>query len=60
MREGVVNMMLGCNALAYLPGHEASRGARVEITLATGLGWRVQPVATWLAEVQATTDSEAA
>jgi hypothetical protein len=52
MRLGLVEMLEDCDALAYLPGHEASKGARIEIALATGLGWRVQPVATWLAEVQ--------
>ena len=60
MRLGLVEMLEDCDALAYLPGHEASKGARIEIALATGLGWRVQPVATWLAEVQAAQAPDAA
>jgi hypothetical protein len=60
MTFNVLRMMDNCEAIAYLPGHEASKGARIEIALATGLGWRVQPVATWLAEVQAAQAPDAA
>ena len=48
MRADIAEMVKVCDAVATLPGCDASRGARIEITLATGLGWRVATVAEWL------------
>jgi hypothetical protein len=48
MRADIAEMVKVCDAVATLPGCEASKGARIEITLATGLGWRVATVAEWL------------
>ena len=48
MRADIAEMVNVCDAVATLPGCEYSKGARIEITLATGLGWRVFPVEAWL------------
>jgi hypothetical protein len=48
MRADIAEMVKVCDAVATLPGSESSRGARIEITLATGLGWRVHTVDDWL------------
>jgi hypothetical protein len=48
MRQDIADMVSTCDAVATLPGAESSRGARIEITLATGLGWRVHTVDDWL------------
>ena len=47
MRRGIAQLIL-CDGVATLPGWERSRGARVEIELARGLGLPVRPGAKWL------------
>lgn len=56
MRTDIINMLGRCDAVATLPGIEASRGGILETGLATGLGWRVHTVEQWLelAAVEAT------
>jgi hypothetical protein len=48
MRKDISDMVATCDAVATLPGHENSRGAKVEIALARGLGWQVNTVDEWL------------
>lgn len=43
-----LQMMLEADAVAMLPGWEESRGANVELKLATQLGIEVSPVSAWL------------
>ena len=59
MRYDIVRMMREAHAVATLPGCEASRGAVVEIGLATGLGWRVHSVEQWLEFARTTREAEA-
>lgn len=54
LRSDIVAMMQGTDALATLPqldGYAPSRGMKVEIGLATSLGWQVKPYAEWLRQV---------
>jgi hypothetical protein len=48
MRTDIAMMVSVCDAVATLPGCESSKGARIEIPLATGLGWKVASVDDWL------------
>lgn len=48
MRKDIADMVNTCDAVATLPGCEASRGAWAEITLAKNLGWQVHKVSAWL------------
>ena len=48
MRADVAMMVSTCDAVATLRGCESSKGARIEITLATGLGWKVASVDDWV------------
>jgi hypothetical protein len=42
LRRDLVEMLAGgCKAIALLPGHEASRGARLELHVASALGFEV-------------------
>jgi nucleoside 2-deoxyribosyltransferase len=43
-----IKMLMDCDAVAYLPGSEGSRGAKVEMELARALGLPVLPYAKWL------------
>lgn len=58
MRAAVGAMVSTCDAVATLPGCEASRGAIAEIGLATHLGWPVHRVADWLDMARATAEAE--
>lgn len=49
MRDGL-RMLLGCDAVAVLPGWEDSRGATLEVSVARALDMPVRPVADWLAD----------
>lgn len=44
-----LGMLLGSTAVAVLPGHESSPGARLELTIAEALGMPVDRVDRWLA-----------
>ena len=46
--KATIQMMLNCDAVAYLPGFEASKGSVMEIELAKRLGMDVQPLEEWL------------
>lgn len=48
MRYDIVAMMQECDKIALLPNWYSSRGARVEYTLATGLGFEVGTVDQWI------------
>ena len=50
LRADLLAMLADCTAVATLPGIEGSRGAKLEIAVAEGLGWPVQPVGHWLGE----------
>jgi len=50
MRRDIILMMQSAEAVATLPDWAGSRGALIETSLAHRLGWRVEPVTTWLAE----------
>lgn len=43
-----IKMLMDCDAVAALPGWGDSRGARIEVELATALGFLVQPYYHWL------------
>ena len=58
MRKDIADMVNTCDAVATLPGCESSRGARIEIALATGLGWPVHSVANWLEFARTTAEAE--
>lgn len=47
MRLGI-GQLIRAEAVAYLPGAEGSRGARLEMKLAADLGMKCRPVAAWL------------
>ena len=47
MRADVIKLA-GCDGLAFLDGWQASRGASLEVFLATQLGIRVMPFGDWL------------
>lgn len=42
MREAVA-ALLRCDVLVFLPGHENSRGARIELQIADAIGLQVYP-----------------
>lgn len=46
--RAAVRMLTHCDAIAVLPGWERSRGALVEIDLASALGMPVHEVAHWV------------
>lgn len=48
MRKDIADMVNTCDGVATLTGCEASRGAVIEIGLATGLGFPVHSVEKWL------------
>lgn len=58
MRAAVGAMVSTCDAVATLPGCEASRGAIAEIGLATHLGWPVHRVTDWLDMARATAEAK--
>jgi nucleoside 2-deoxyribosyltransferase len=43
-----IAMLTGCDGVATLPGHIASKGARLEVHIARQLGMPVMTVAQWL------------
>jgi hypothetical protein len=43
-----IKMLMDCDGVAYLPGWENSRGAKIEIELARALGFPVLHYAKWL------------
>jgi hypothetical protein len=43
-----IKMLTDCDGVACLPGWENSRGAKVEVELARGLGLPVLPYIKWL------------
>lgn len=47
--RGALQLMLAAQGVALLPGWEASRGARMERTVALELGMDVRPLSEWLA-----------
>jgi hypothetical protein len=49
MREALT-LMLKSNGVAVLPGWRKSRGAKIEVRLARGLGIPVKPLRKWIKE----------
>lgn len=49
-----IPQLVRCGGVAVLPGHEASRGAQLELYIATELGIPVAPVDTWMATIKYT------
>lgn len=47
MRADII-MMMGCDAVALLPGFAFSKGANIEADLAVQLGFLVRPLYWWL------------
>lgn len=50
LRADLMAMLERADAIATLPGHELSRGASLELSIARQLGWQIQPVGFWLGE----------
>ena len=46
MRDALAKL-IRADGVAYLPGSESSKGARIETALAMSLGWPVEPVERW-------------
>jgi hypothetical protein len=44
-----IKVLVDCDAVATLPGWEQSRGASLEVVIATGLGMQVERAVDWLA-----------
>ena len=44
-----IAQLVTCDAVALLPGHKESKGARIELDLALSLGLRCLPIQCWLA-----------
>jgi hypothetical protein len=62
-----IRLLMNCNAVATLPGHMASKGARLELHNARALGMPVMTVEQWLEQLPVkgaphitTTEAEAA
>lgn len=43
-----IRLLMDCDAIALLPGWEKSKGAKLEVHIATELGMRVAPLRAWL------------
>jgi hypothetical protein len=48
MRAGIAQV-IQADGIAFLPGSDGSRGARVELNLADVLGMEVKPLSEWVA-----------
>ena len=48
MRADIAEMVSCADGVATLPGAHKSRGARIEMALALGLGWPVARVSEWM------------
>lgn len=43
-----IKMLMGCDAVALLPGYGHSKGAMTELSLAQSLGFDIRPIEDWI------------
>lgn len=51
LRRDLIELLSFTNGVALLPGYERSRGASLEVSVASALGWECKLVDRWIEDV---------